>query len=77
MSTEAEERAVYWEARAKDHADGEKYYRAELAKAHALLGRIIHQASERWDTVRLTEYFPTDNLYNKRTVNNPSGEDKS
>ena len=49
------------------------YYRTELAKAHEILGRVIHQLGERWDTVRLTKYYPTDNLFNKRTVGNPNG----
>lgn len=50
------------------------YYQTELAKAHELLGRVIHQTSERWDTVRLTKYFPTDNLHGKRTIGNPEGK---
>ena len=49
------------------------YYRTELAKAHEILGRVIHQTSERWDTVRLTKYYPTDNLWNQRSINNPKG----
>ena len=49
------------------------YYRKELAKSHEILGRTMHQLSERWDTVRLTEYYPTDNLSNKRSITNPSG----
>lgn len=51
-----------------------KYYREELAKAHELLGRVTHQLSERWDSVRLTKYYPTDNLHGKRTLQNPKGE---
>jgi hypothetical protein len=50
------------------------YYRTELAKAHEILGRVIHQLSERWDNVRLTKYYPTDNLWGKRTVGNPTGK---
>lgn len=49
------------------------YYRKELAKAHELLGRVTHQLSERWDSVRLTQFYPTDNLHGKRTLNNPTG----
>lgn len=56
---------------ANDEVD---YYRTELAKAHEILGRVIHQTSERWDNVRLTKYYPTDNLHNKRNINNPKGE---
>lgn len=51
-----------------------RYYQTELAKAHELLGRVIHQTSERWDTVRLTKYFPTDNLFGKRNLKNPDGK---
>ena len=69
-----EERASYWEQQAKRHSDSSNYYQKELAKAHEILGRVIHQLSERWDTVNLTEYFPTDNLWRKKTINNPKGE---
>lgn len=55
---------------ANDECD---YYRTELAKAHEILGRVIHQTSERWDTVHLTKYYPTDNLHNKRSIKNPKG----
>ena len=54
--------------------DRSSYYQTELAKSHELLGRILHQTSERWDTVRLTKYYPTDNLHNKRTIKNPLGK---
>ena len=57
-------------------SDEVRYYQAELAKSHELLGRIIHQTSERWDTVRLSKYFPTDNLHGKRNHNNPTGAKK-
>lgn len=50
-----------------------EYYQTELAKAHEILGRTIHQLSERWDSVRLTKYFPTDNLWGKKTVGKPEG----
>ena len=52
------------------------YYRDELVKAHALIGRITQQLAERWDSVRLTEFFPTDNLHGKRTVSDPGGENE-
>lgn len=51
-----------------------EYYQTELAKSHEILGRTIHQLSERWDNVRLTKFYPTDNLHNKRSIKNPSGE---
>ena len=50
------------------------YYREQLAKAHEVLGRIVHQVSERWDNVNLTSYYPTDNLWNKRNIDNPEGK---
>jgi hypothetical protein len=71
----------YYKARAlgleKDRNDANQladYYRKELAKAHEILGRVTHQLSERWDSVRLTEHFPTDNLASKRSLKNPNGE---
>lgn len=70
------ERARFWEERAKTHGQAETYYREELEKAHALLGRVLHQTSERWDLVNITPYFPTSNPWRKRTGSNPSGEPK-
>lgn len=61
-------------AEERDSASEEaKYYREQLAKAHELLGRVLHQTSERWDSVRLSEYFPTDNLHGRRNHKNPKG----
>lgn len=74
MENAEESRAVFWEKRAKLHSDTADYYKKELAKAHEILGRVIHQFSERWDHVNLTEYFPTDNLHRARTINNPAGK---
>ena len=71
---EAEERASYWEFQATRQSDSSDYYRKELAKAHELLGRVIHQLSESEDAVNLTEYFPTNNSGRKRTIVNPSGK---
>lgn len=64
----------YWETECKRAKAEAEYYQKELAKAHELLGRVIHQISERWDSVRLTKYYPTDNLSNRRTISNPKGE---
>jgi hypothetical protein len=71
----------YFQCRVKELEEGwgksrdeVEYYRTELAKAHEILGRVIHQLSERWDSVRLTKYYPTDNLSGQRTINNPSGK---
>ena len=69
-----QERLSFWETTAKRNRDEVLYYQEELVKAHALIGRIIHQLSERWDTVNITKYFPTDNPIRKRTGMNPSGK---
>ncbi len=66
--------ARFWEDTAKRCEADAEYYQQQLVDAHALLGRIIHQLSERWDTVNLTKYHPTDNLHRQRTINNPSGK---
>jgi len=65
---------TYFEESSKRSAAEVDYYRKELAKAHEILGRVIHQASERWDSIRLTKYYPTDNLHNRRSISNPKGE---
>ena len=73
--TSDEERALeYWRKQANKSETEATYYREELLKAHTLIGRIVHQLSERWDTVHVTKYYPTDNLHNKRTVSNPGGK---
>lgn len=68
------DRADFWEKQARKHARAEEYYRDQLAKAHEILGRVLHQHSEVWDTVRLTKYYPTDNLHGFRSISNPSGD---
>jgi len=74
MSTAKEkERCLYWEKEAKRVGIEAEYYREELVKAHSLIGRIVHQLSERWGTVNLTKYYSTDNLHGKRTITNPGG----
>lgn len=67
------ERVLELEKERDTYCDESKYYQTELAKSHEILGRVIHQLSERWDSVNLTKYFPTDNLQGKRTVGNPKG----
>ena len=66
-------RIIELEKERNRYKDESKYYRVELAKSHEILGRILHQTSERWDSVRITEFYPTNNLYNKRSVTNPTG----
>lgn len=67
-------RCLRWEKRALELERESKYYQTQLVDAHALIGRIVHQVSERWDTVNLTKYFPTDNLHRQRSVGNATGE---
>jgi hypothetical protein len=67
------DRARFWQAKAEQEQVSAEYYQAELVKAHALLGRVVHQLSERWDTVNLTQYYPTDNLNRDRSVSRPGG----
>jgi len=72
--TREAERLEYWEKTAKEYKAESIYYQEQLEKAHTILGRVIHQLSERWDTVNLTKYFPTDNLHRNKRVGNPTGE---
>lgn len=73
MSENLNKMCDYWREEAKRSQKAEEYYRKQLAKAHEILGRVVHQLSERWDNVNLTEFFPTDNLHHLRTINNPDG----
>jgi len=68
------ERVVELEKERNRSKQEAEYYQTELAKSHELLGRTMHQLSERWDSVRLTKYYPTDNQHNVRTINNPTGK---
>jgi len=68
------ERVLELEEERDDYKDRSNYYQQQLVDAHALLGRVIHQTSERWDSVRLTKYYPTDNLHGRRSINNPKGD---
>ena len=53
------------------------YYRDQLAQAHTLIGRIVHQfAQTGWDAVRLSEFFPTDNPGGVRGPLNPGGDNE-
>ena len=73
MKKDDSERVMFWEKQSREHEKAAAYYREQLSDAHALLGRVIHQLSERWDSVNLTEYFPTDNLDRRRRVGNAAG----
>ena len=70
---ETKKRASFWEDSSNSRQASSDYYQQQLTDAHALLGRVVQQASERWDTLNLTKHFPTGNLHRKRTVSNPSG----
>jgi hypothetical protein len=67
---------LYWQKRAKTLEEESCYYQQQLVDAHALIGRMVHQLSERWDSVNLTKYYPTDNLHHRRTLDNPTGKEK-
>lgn len=67
------ERAQWWERKYREKETESNYYQQQLVDAHAILGRVVHQLSERWGSVNLTEYFPTDNLHHKRGVGNAAG----
>ena len=72
---EREKRAhKFWKRSSAHNGQQVIYYRDELAKAHALLGRVVHQASERWDALNLSRYFPTDNPNGRRSPRNPAGK---
>ena len=71
-----EKRCRFWEDAANKAQESSDYYQQQFVDAHTLIGRIIHQASERWDSINLTKYFPTDNLHGKRTLKNPKGKQK-
>ena len=71
--TGLEERLKFWESSAIKYRESSDYYRQELTNAHALLGRVIHQLSELYDSVNLTAHFPTDNRNRRRGIQNPKG----
>ena len=63
---------IEWQKTAKLYRAESYYYRKQLVDAHTMIGRIIHQISER-ESIRLSEWFPTDNKHHKRNFGNPSG----
>jgi len=50
------ERADYFEKSFKEECERANWYKDELAKTQEILGRVIVQYSERWDTVQLTNH---------------------
>jgi hypothetical protein len=56
------ERASFWEKRARENDNKAKFYQEKLLDAHALLGRILQQFSERWDIVTLSEFIYKEKL---------------
>lgn len=51
-----EERAKFWEERAKEETARAEWYKEELARTQEILGRVIVQYSDRWDKVQLTNF---------------------
>ena len=54
---ELHERWIYFEKKVTEYQKEGDRYRKLLSEAHALIGRIIHQLSKRWDSAPLTEYM--------------------
>lgn len=52
-----EERCSFWEKRASETNKKYEVKLKELEEAHALIGRLTHQLSKRWDTAPLTKYM--------------------
>ena len=52
------------------------YYKEELAVAHTLLGRLLHQTSENQESVNLGKDFPTANRFFPGTLRGKMGEEE-
>ena len=50
---------TFWNDSAKKASAEAEYYREELVQAHAMIGRLTMQLSERWDVAKLTKYEPS------------------
>ena len=50
-------RCKFWEDTSKKHEKESIKYRKLLNESHALIGRITHQLSRRWDSVLLSDYL--------------------
>ena len=46
----------FWNKRANEIEDERDFYKEEARQTQEILGRVISQYSERWDTVKLTNY---------------------
>lgn len=51
-----QELLTFWNKEALRKTEEIKWYREELATSQEILGRVMIQFSERWDTVTLTNY---------------------
>ena len=51
------ERCSFWEKRTKESDKKYETKLKELEEAHAIIGRLTHQLSKRWDTAPLTKYM--------------------
>lgn len=53
---ELQDTLTFWHKRAKELEEELKFYKDETAQTQEILGRVISQYSEKWDTVKLTNY---------------------
>ena len=53
---ECQELLTFWNKEALRQTEEVKWYKEELATAQEILGRVVIQFSERWDTITLTNY---------------------
>lgn len=51
------ERCLFFEKSSKEYADKYNEKMDELEEAHAIIGRLTHQLSKRWDVAPLTKYM--------------------
>ena len=53
---ELQELLTFWSDRARELEEERNFYKQETKQTQEILGRVISQYSERWDTVQLTNY---------------------
>lgn len=51
---ELQELLTFWNDKAKELEEEKEFYKQETRQTQEILGRVISQYSERWDTVQLT-----------------------
>jgi hypothetical protein len=57
------ERCLFFEEELNLANNETKKFRDLLAESHALVGRLVHEASSRWDSVAITPYFSSTSNY--------------